>query len=119
MLSDISLIDGVNLESWIRQGIIQKLDHLLIESDSRTKESALFFVGALCANASACKHVSKDSIDVLVHYALSRADSVATAAIHGVAVAFSKEHGPEHTEFLQASLLHFNKKRIISYLTGS
>lgn len=100
VLSDISMIDNVNLESWIRQGITHKLDNLLIDSDARTKESVLFFVGALCANTSAYKHLSKDSLDILVDCALSKADSIATAAIHGVAVAFSKELDQEHTEFL-------------------
>lgn len=100
VLSDISLIENVNLESWIRQGIIHKLDCLLIDSDVRTKESALFFVGVLCANASAYKHISKDSLNTLFNSAFSKADSIATAAIHGVAVAFSREFGQEHVEFL-------------------
>lgn len=110
VLSEISLIDDVNLESWIRQGIIRKLGHLLLDSDVRTKESGLFFVGTLCANASGYGHVSKESLDILVHCALSRADSIASAAIHGVAVAFSKELGQEHVEFLRSLFISLQRE---------
>ena len=115
-LSDIAMIEGVNVESWIQHGIIQQLDHLLMDSDVRTKESALFLLGALCANASSYKHIPKDTLNLLANCALSKADSIAIAAIHGVAIAFNKEHDEEHEPFSSISLPLFNKKQMINYL---